>query len=134
MYGAEKDACVYGERFTVELTDLRPGPYLALAVTLASGIAGWVYVPAGMPLDAEEVPLSCWRSRELTVGLAKLADEAIRSGRERAEVISIVRDQIRPLAQMNWVSIPWRTGANTSEWRWCVAYVDRLLFAAEIGL
>lgn len=134
IYKGDPSGCVYGERFEVDMTELHPGPYFALSVGLASGKAAWVYVPALLPQGVEPVEQSCYRNRELTEGLAELAEAILASGRERAEVMTIIRDQIRPLAQMNWVSIPWRTGVNTSEWRWCLDYVKRLAFAAEIGL
>jgi hypothetical protein len=124
---------VYGERFLVDFKTIHQGEVLYTAKT-ETDIYVRTHGAFSLPHGAVRVPFGCWRDRSLTVGLSGLCQDWIHSGKDRTVVIQTIRDRIRPLAQMNWVSIPWRTGANTSEWQWCRDYAKRLAMAAEIGL
>lgn len=133
---------VYGEAFrglpegTLALVDQALGMERRQEKT-ERGERVWIHFTPSLPRGAEPMMGGRWRSPSFTPELYKLAVERLNKAKGRVEkdlAMLTIRDEIRPLVQANWVSIPWRVGASLSVSEECQRYMDRLKFAAEIGM
>lgn len=149
MVSTGPGSTVYGELFRGVSTETLDAigqavdvHYRMIEVQLTTGTLAWTLVVSLVPatLVVSLVPGGRWCTRDISRGLHRLARERLvelgdsPSPQDRLAFAIGIREEIRPLAQANLISIPWRTGPNTPEWKLCRDYMDRLATAVEIGL